>query len=286
MRGAGHLPVAEPVGVGLADRVAGRRLALGVEHHDGNAEVVAQQVQAFGDPGLAGAGGGPCDGHDLVADLERGAATEVHHEEEGVEAPGERLHAVEVRRQPGRRLRGTLGDDPAHLEAAHGVEVVPGSIGRHQVGDLGVDVERVVVARDRQRAVALRIPVAQALRVVRLTVHPDPLDGGGHVGVAVLEDLGAVAAGEVLVAGGDVVPQHDHRPVERGGVDRAQDHQAGLVGGALHRLDRPATVPSQLGAGGGPEADRLPLDEVLVGAVAHRSRGPRWAARTAIPCPR
>ena len=111
------------------------------------------------------------------------------------------------------------------------------------VRHLRVDVERVVVTRDRQRAVALRIPVSQALGVVGLAVHPDPLDGGGHVGVAVLEHLGAVATGEVLVARRYVVPQHDDRPVEGRCINRTQDDHPGLVGGSLHRLDLPATVP-------------------------------------------
>ncbi len=128
-----------------------------------------------------------------------------------------------------------------------GSSVAVRSIGRDHIGHLRVDVERVVVARNRQRAVALRIPVAQALGIVRLTVHTDPLHGRGHVGVAVLEHLGRVATAEVLVAGGDVVPEHDHRPVEGRGVDRTHDHQAGLVRCALRRLDLPATVPRELG---------------------------------------
>ena len=129
MRRTGHLPIAEEGGVGLADRVARRGLALGVEHHDGDAEVVAEEMQALGNAGPAGIGCGLPDGHHLVADLERGAAAEVHHEEEGVEAPGERLDTVEVRRQAGRRLRGTLGDDPPYLEAAHRIEAVTGPSG-------------------------------------------------------------------------------------------------------------------------------------------------------------
>ena len=123
VRGARHLPITEAIGVGLADPVARRRLAFGVDHHDGMPRSSRRRCIPSGILGVAAVRRRiPGDGHDGVTHLERGPAAEVHHEEEGVEAPGDRLHAVEVGGQPRRRLRRALGDQPADVEAAHDVE--------------------------------------------------------------------------------------------------------------------------------------------------------------------
>ena len=95
------LPVAERVRVGLTDAVARGRLALGVQHHHRDPEIVAQQVDTLGNPGTVRVRHIGLERHHRVAHLERGTAAEVHDQEEGVETTRERLHAVQVGGQPG-----------------------------------------------------------------------------------------------------------------------------------------------------------------------------------------
>ena len=208
-------------------------------------------MESFGDPGLVLVGCGVTDGQDGVADLERGPTAEVHQQEEGVEAPRQGLHGVEVGRQPRRRLRGTLCDEAADFEAVHWVGVALRSVGCHQVGRLGEDVKGVVVTWDRQRSVAFWIPGEQPLGVGRTSVRTDTLGGDRGNGVPALEEFRAVPTPEVLVSGRHVVPEHDHRAVEVGRVRGPHHHEAGLVRCGLHRLDLPSPVPagSRPGAG-------------------------------------
>ena len=269
--GAGDLPVAVVLGVGLAHPVARRGLALRVDDHDADAEVVAQHVEPLGDQRPAPL----CrrgHGHEGVAHLERRPAPEVHQEEEGVEQAVAGLHRVEVRGQAGGGLRGPLRHEPAHFEPAQGVGArgcaVNGAAWPHTAGRLREDVVGVVVAGDRERSVALRVPGDQPLGIVGQAVHAGPLGRHSDDGVAAFEHLGAVTPAEVLVAGRDVVPVDQHGAVEAGGILGPQHEKPRRIGRRPRRLGLPPSVASQLGAGGRTVPRGLPFEEVLLEPVA------------------
>ena len=157
------------------------------------------------------------------------------------------MDGIHVGREPSGRLGAALADEFAHLEAAHRVDRLPGPVGADEPGGLGVDVERVVVARDRQRAVALLVPRGKALRRGWQAVHPDPLHCHTDIAVATLQDLEAVAAEEV-VAGRHVVPRQYDGAVELSRVSRPVDDDAGLVGMVAvgHRAGELAVVLQRL----------------------------------------
>jgi hypothetical protein len=76
MAGAGRLPVAERVGVGLSHRIAGDGLELGVDHEHGHAQIVAEKIVAA-QTSARSHGTHGTEVHDGVADLERAPRTEV-----------------------------------------------------------------------------------------------------------------------------------------------------------------------------------------------------------------
>ena len=116
-------------------------------------------------------------------------------------------------------------------------------------GGLREDVERVVVAGDRQRAVALGVPRLQALRRGRQAVHADALRRDAGERVAALEQLRRVAR-EQVVTGGDVVPVQHDRAVEAVRVDGpVHEHPwSGTArvpaGSAVQRPSAPSSVPA------------------------------------------
>ena len=124
-------------------------------------------------------------------------------------------------------------------------------------------------------AVALRIPRGETLAVGREPGDPDPLHGRGDDRVAV-EELGALAA-EEFVAGGDVVPAHDHRAVEALRVGRAVHEDAGPERHRSGRLGLPAPVATPLAAGhlpvrrGVAGEEELLLDVAVIGEIEQRS---------------
>ena len=160
------------------------------------------------------------------------------------------------------------------VEAAHRVDAVTRSVGRDGPRGLGEDVERVVVARDRQRAVSLLVPVDEAEVHRRDAVHADSLRGDPDECVAAFEDLAAVAAEEV-VARAHVVPRHDHRAVEPRRVVGPVDDEPGLERLRLARLDRPLPVAIERRARdwlvprGSAFEEELLLGEAVCGEVDH-----------------
>ena len=132
VRRPGHLPVAEALGVLLADPVAGGRLALRVEHHHRCPQVVTHEMQPFGNPGLLGA---------LAAS---GTVSTASPTSSGVPPPKYMTRksaskrrvmgwtAFQIRGQPGRRLRGAVRDEAAYVEAPHRIEVAAWAPGCHR----------------------------------------------------------------------------------------------------------------------------------------------------------
>ena len=169
---------------------------------------------------------------------EAGRTAAVH--EEAVELLRERLHPVDVGDQCERRLRLADREHPLRLEVAESRGTAP-----ERTGDLGVDVERVRVARVLQRAVPLGVellePLARSLRAGhvdlhrdRAAFHADELRGHADPRVAPSDDL-LPQRGELGVgvdAAADVQPLDDDGAAEVVGLLGPANDDAGPVVGA------------------------------------------------------
>ena len=235
-------------------------------------------------------GANPRDGRPRTADAARafqgrrraGAAVD----EEPVVDVRHRVHGVDIGRQEERRLRLAGGDQPGGMRATERGHVA----WRAQRGaHLGQDVEGVLVAWMRQRAVALRGRAPDTGRGRRtrdreqaLAAHDsERLDGQADVDRAGPHDLLAEGRpfGGGVDPGGLVEPFDDDGPGELLEVRRPPDDQAGLVGGGRRRVDPPGSVGAQRAHGrvGGRRAggEVLLLDVTVRGRVgpgAHRFR--------------
>ncbi len=257
MRGAGHLPASEAVGVGLAGTgvaEASGDVGLGGQHEDGHVEVLAEQGRARrGDVGLRSLG-------------ESVAVEAAAHDEEAVVDVVPGGDGVRVGAQAERRLRLTRGEHPLGLEAAeHGVR-----LGAHGGADLAEQVVREAVAGVGQGGVAHGVGVLEAQRRPQAALPGDAGGLGGdpdprRAGTQELDlCLGEHRRG--VEAAGDVQPLDEDGAVEVGGVGRSAHQDAGGVVSRLVRLDGPLPVARErLGAG---VRRRRPRDEELLLQVA------------------
>src|ERR1700730_4136780 len=114
---------------------------------------------------------------------------------------------------------------------------------RDQPGPLAVNVVGKGVVGDRQPAVALRIPIDQALRLDRIAMDSDPLRGHRHVSEAII-DSERIAESEI-VSRTYISPLDDDRAVERFRIRRTPSEDARFVRRGGRRLHRPASVLSE-----------------------------------------
>jgi len=191
---------------------------------------------------------------EIGADL---PAAAVH--DEGIEDRGERMHGVDVRREPRRGLRMAGREQALGLQAAEDVDRVRRAHGSCRRGE---DVVRQRVVRHRaavgdvERAVARRVPHFQRLDADPLRRDADPRVAGSDEMVVRLEPVDVE-----IVTRRHVVPLEDDRPVESRGILRTADDDARFVRMA-------AVEDAAVGVGGRLVAVRRSLDEELLLDVA------------------
>ena len=207
VRGAGHLPRADEVRVGLQrlEEAETEQVRLRLEHHHRHAQIGADVRDLRY---LAGS---------VVAEVGTGVAAAVDHEAVvDVRARRDRVHVGD---QPRGRLRLTVGDEALRMQRAERARTVGM---QDRLRGLREDVVRVLVARMMQRLVARRILIDEPLRVV---ARDRDLDAAGHTDLlrshpdvreAVAQQLrpGEAEVGIGVAAGGHVEPLDDHGAVE------------------------------------------------------------------------
>lgn len=225
-------------------------------------------------------GGGGRRGVEDVVGFERGAAPEVHEQEEAVEDALDRLHGVHVGGEAPGRLGGPEGQQPLDRQAAQRVTGAERPGGAEGPGGLGEDPVGVHVARVGELAVALGVPGPEAERVLPDSVDTDRLRRDAGEGEALVERGGDV--GQELEPRRHIVPGDDDRPVEPRRVARPLHQHPGAECLGRGDLNRPAAVLAErcgrVVAEGPAGQEELLLDVADGGQVVHR-RGEGPAVR-------
>ena len=242
MGGPGHLPAAEPAGVGLSTRQGveePEHVGLGLKHQHRHVQVVADQNRRVASAPLdVGTTPG-------VAQRKRAAAPAV--DQEAVEALRARLHPVHVRDQGVGRLRFPDRDDALDVEVVQRF----GPVLEQRVHHLGEHVVGVGVTGVHESAVAERIRALQRDEPARPDVDqgggghdPGPLGRHADPDVAGPGQLRSREAEHRRGVGpaADVEPLDDDGPAETTVVARTPDQDPGGELGAVAHLEGPASV--------------------------------------------
>ena len=292
MAGAGDLPDPEAVAVGLhvGKRFAASASEFTMMHGSRRSSRSTSEFQSKRERL-----GRPCAGTTPPrCRVQRAGRVREDGQQETVECPVERLHAVEVGHQPGRGLRPPGCDDLPHVEPLERARA-GGAIAAEQLRRLGEDVEREVVTRVVQRAVALRVVGlerrhGEARHAGRAgALDADPLHRDPHEDEPVVDETGGAPGRLEALARRHVVPVDDHGAVAPGRVAGAHGSIRVAERLLLPALGGPPPVGRVLGdAAGESEARCVALEAPLLLDAAHLldRGGDRTHGRARRPCRR